>query len=136
MAARTSPALAAAGLPSQPGHGSAARPWANGPAFPVPGSGTLERAGEDTAPPQRAIINIWKLLAALAIPSYPHCACAIHISLLLLCGGYLLFLLITYCSALKIGRKGKEWPVLSHHGKAKCYILYLLKVKNLSFHKV
>lgn len=129
--------LAAAGLPSRLGHGPAGRPWVNVPAFPVPGSEALERAGEDTAPPLRAIINIWKPLAALAIPSYPRCACAIHISLLLLYGGYLLLsLLITYGSRLKIGRRGKEWRVLSHHGKEKCYILYLLKVKNLSFRKV
>lgn len=109
-------------------------PSAKFPSLQCQGVG-IERAGEDTAPPQRAIINIWKLLAALAIPGYPHCVCATHVAfLLLLSGGYLLLsLLITYCTALKTGRRGKEWLVFSHHGKAKCYILYLSKVKILHF---
>lgn len=73
LAAATSPALAAAELPPQPGHPGQAAPLSQ-----CLGA-VLDRAGEGTAPPQAAVINIWKLLAALAIPSYPRCASAIHV---------------------------------------------------------
>lgn len=98
----------------------------------------IERAGEDTAPPRRAIINIWKLLAALAIPSYPRCVCATHIaSLLLLSGGYLLLsLLITYCSALKTGRRGKGMAGVFPPWKSKMLHFVLVKSKNPSLQDV
>lgn len=113
--------------------GSAGQHWANGPAFTVPGSSSLERAEEGTAPSQRAIIKIWKPLVCFGNPKlFTLCLCHSHLSLLLLSGGYLLLsLLITYCNALKIGRRGKD-----HHREAKCYILYMSKARNLSFHKL